>query len=501
MSALAIAAAVLLGAGLVGLLASLAWARRRAVEDPEPLWDWGALEPELDAVTFPEPGFLWGTASAAHQVEGGHTANNWARWERDPGPKGKGRIQNGDVAGAACEHWDRYPEDLDRMVEELGVDSYRFSLSWSKIEPEPGVFDEDAIQHYHDVIDACRARGLVPMVTLHHFTHPLWFEDLGSFEDAGNIAHIARFTARVFREYGAKVPYWCTFNEPGPFSVMGWGLGVFPPGKQSPALLGRVIRNLCAAHVEMVRTIRGLPHGADVHVGLVKNIFQMDPWRPGNPVHRLLCDVADHVYNESILGFLRTGRVRIQLPGLVSIDEQLDGPRGDFVGLNYYANLLLDPLMNREPPFEAHSRPGQIMTDMPYTIYAEGFHKALHRERDPRRPRRPPGDLDPPLPVRDAQGHGRGRRRARLLLLVDARQFRVGGGIPDALRAVRGRLHHAGAAAPGRRAAVHRDHPPQPGGGRCRGLRRPRPSCSRPGRGRACGRRSRSRSCRWPGAG
>jgi beta-glucosidase len=217
------------------------------------------------------------------------------------------------------------------------------------------------------------------MVTLHHFTHPLWFEDLGSFEDAGNIAHIARFTARVFREYGAKVPYWCTFNEPGPFSVMGWGLGVFPPGKQSPALLGRVIRNLCAAHVEMVRTIRGLPHGADVHVGLVKNIFQMDPWRPGNPVHRLLCDVADHVYNESILGFLRTGRVRIQLPGLVSIDEQLDGPRGDFVGLNYYANLLLDPLMNREPPFEAHSRPGQIMTDMPYTIYAEGFHKALHR--------------------------------------------------------------------------------------------------------------------------
>ncbi len=379
MSALAIAAAVLLGAGLVGLLASLAWARRRAVEDPEPLWDWGALEPETDAVTFPEPGFLWGTASAAHQVEGGHTANNWARWERDPGPKGKGRIQNGDVAGAACEHWDRYPEDLDRMVEELGVDSYRFSLSWSKIEPEPGVFDEDAIQHYHDVIDACRARGLVPMVTLHHFTHPLWFEDLGSFEDAGNIAHIARFTARVFREYGAKVPYWCTFNEPGPFSVMGWGLGVFPPGKQSPALLGRVIRNLCAAHVEMVRTIRGLPHGADVHVGLVKNIFQMDPWRPGNPVHRLLCDVADHVYNESILGFLRTGRVRIQLPGLVSIDEQLDGPRGDFVGLNYYANLLLDPLMNREPPFEAHSRPGQIMTDMPYTIYAEGFHKALHR--------------------------------------------------------------------------------------------------------------------------
>ena len=99
------------------IVGSLLWARRLSSDRPEPIWDWDELESELDAVLF-SPDFLWGTATAAHQVEGGHTANNWARWEQDPGPDGKGRIQNGDVAGDACRHWDLYEADLDR--EEFG---------------------------------------------------------------------------------------------------------------------------------------------------------------------------------------------------------------------------------------------------------------------------------------------------------------------------------------------------------------------------------------------
>jgi len=369
---------IVAGMLVLDLVAALWWARSMAKKHPEPLWDWDALEPELDQVVFP-PEFRWGTATAAHQVEGGHTDNNWARWEREPDAKGKSRIQNGDLCGSAAEHWERFAEDIAAMRADLGVDTYRFSLSWSRIEPSPGAYDEAALAHYDAVIDACEAHGIEPMISLHHFSHPLWFEDLGSFEKAENIAHIVRFTETVYRRYGSRVRLWCTFNEPGPFSVMGWGLGVFPPGKKSPRVLGRVIRNLCAAHVQMVAAIKALPGGADAQVGLVKNIFQMDPWQRWNPIHWLLCRVLDHVYNESILRFLRTGRVRIRLPFFVNIDEQLDGPRGDFAGLNYYANLLIDPLLPREPPFDAHSRPGQIMTDMPYTIYAEGLWRALHR--------------------------------------------------------------------------------------------------------------------------
>ena len=151
----------------MAVVVALLWTRKMDREHPEPIWDWDALEPELDGVVFPAD-FQWGTATAAHQVEGGHDSNNWAAWENDPGPDGKGRIQNGDKAGDACQHWQRYPADLDRMKDELGLNAYRFSLSWSKLEPRPGEFDEDAIQHYHEVIAACRARGLEPMVTLHH---------------------------------------------------------------------------------------------------------------------------------------------------------------------------------------------------------------------------------------------------------------------------------------------------------------------------------------------
>ena len=363
-------------AGLLGL-GAWSWVARLSARHPEPLWDWDALEARLDSVVFP-PDFRWGTATAHHQVEGGHTENNWARWEREPGPGGRQNIQHGDVSGDAADHWNRWREDLDRMVDELGVDTYRFSVSWSRIEPRPGAFDPEAIQHYHDLIDHLVARGVTPMVTLHHFAHPLWFEVLGGFEHEANLVHLERFTARVFAEYGEKVPLWCTINEPGPYSVMGYGLGVFPPGVRSLRRLVSVIRTLCLAHVRMVETIRSAPHGGRVQVGLVHNIFQLDPWKRWSPLHWALCRIGDHIYNESFLRFLRTGRVRVGLAGF-GVDEVIAGDRGDFVGLNYYANLLLDPFMSQAPPFDAHTRPGQVRTDMPYAIYAEGLWRALHR--------------------------------------------------------------------------------------------------------------------------
>jgi len=356
---------------------SLLWTWRMASLHPETLWSWDAIEPTLDTVTFP-PEFRWGTATAHHQVEGGHTENNWARWEREPGPDGASRIQHGDISGDAADHWNLWKGDLDRMVDDLGVDTYRFSVSWSRIEPRPGEFDPEAIAHYHELIDHLIARGIMPMLTLHHFAQPLWFEDLGGFEKEANLVHIERFTAKVFSEYGAKVPYWCTINEPGPYAIMGFGLGVFPPGVKSISRLFTVIRNLCLAHVRMVGAIRSLPGGKEAHVGLVHNIFQLDPWIRWSPLHWALCRIADHVYNESFLRFLRSGHVKVGLLGF-GYNEHIEGDRGDFVGLNYYANLLLDPFMSTKPPFDAHTRPGQVLTDMPYTIYAEGFWRALHR--------------------------------------------------------------------------------------------------------------------------
>jgi beta-glucosidase len=369
-----VAVFVLVAVAMVGFGASAWWSKRH----PEPLWDWTAID--TADVHFPS-GFLWGSATASHQVDGGNDNNNWSRWEQSFDDNGQPRVHNGDSAGAAAEHWERYPEDIARMREDLGLNSYRFSIEWSRVEPEQGRFDPEAIAHYHGMIDALIEAGIAPMITLHHFTNPLWFEDLGAFEKEENIAHFVSFSRRMFEEFGAKVQRWCTINESGPYAVMGYGLGVFPPGVKNFRRMALVLYHLMRAHTAVYDAIKSMPGGDAVEVGLVKNIFQFDPYSRWNPFHWILCRVADGAYNQSIIGYLKDGRFRVRIPLLVNLDRHHpnDARKSDFVGLNYYANLILSLFMKRQPPFEPHARPGQILTDMPYAIYAEGFHSALMR--------------------------------------------------------------------------------------------------------------------------
>ena len=316
---------------------------------PEPIWDWDTID--TSDIAFPEK-FLWGSATAAHQVDGGNTNNNWARWEDAVDEKGNPRIHNGDRAGAAAEHWQRYPEDIQRMKDELGLNSYRFSIEWSRIEPEEGRFDAEAIAHYHAMIDALIAAGIQPMITLHHFTNPLWFEDKGGFEPEENIALFVRFSERMFEEYGSKVKRWCTINECGPYAVMGYGLGVFPPGVKNFKRMATVLYHLMRAHTAVYDAIKAMPGGDQVEVGLVKNIFQLDPYRRWNLFHWILCRVADGAYNESILGYIERGHFKVRIPTQVNFERFNPDAVGktDFIGLNYYSNLILSLFMKTQPP-------------------------------------------------------------------------------------------------------------------------------------------------------
>ncbi len=342
---------------------------------PELRWDWSSID--TGDVEFPA-NFVWGTATAAHQVEGDMPANNWTWWEDQTDKHGRPRIHGGARSGKAVEHFSRYAEDIQRMRDELGVDSYRFSVAWSRIEPEEGRFDQHALDHYSQVIDTLLEAGITPMVTLHHFTHPLWFEQKGSFEHQENLKHFVRFSKEVFSQYSDRVPRWCTHNEPGPFAVMGWGLGAFPPGVRSPSRMVPVLANLMRSHDQVTRSLKAMPNGNSVEIGLVKNIFQFDPWRRWNPLHWGLARVLEEVYNDSILGYLKTGEFRVRVPGLRYAETISSGPApGDFVGLNYYSHLMVTPFTSTEPPFETFARPGDIKVDMPYCIYPEGFYRAL----------------------------------------------------------------------------------------------------------------------------
>jgi len=344
---------------------------------PEPYWDWNSID--VDDVSFP-PEFTWGVASAAHQVEGGSDNSNWSWWETQSDDAGQPRIAGGQKAGAACEHWERYPEDIEHM-KQLGVSSYRFSLEWSKIEPEPGVFDENAIAHYHDVLAALKAAGITPMITLLHFSWPLWFEGEGAFEKSENIHYFLRFAERVFQEYRPACKLWCTVNEPEVVSLIGYLLGMFPPGRKDLRAAVLVQRNLVLAHAQAYHRLKHMPGGGTAQIGVVKNIFQFEPYRRWSLPEWVVARVADWAHNGAIMHYLETGHYRWRVPWfawVTSYDPEVKGA-GDFFGLNYYSHAHVKLQWDKAEPLELARKPGEIATDFHYALYPEGFLRALRR--------------------------------------------------------------------------------------------------------------------------
>jgi beta-glucosidase len=194
------------------------------------------------SAVFPD-GFLWGTASAAHQIEGNDRNSDWWEFEQQPG-----RIANGDTAEIATDHYHRYREDF-ALLRELNQNAHRLSIEWSRIEPSPGEFDPRQIRHYRDVLGELREQGIQPMVTLHHFTNPTWFARKGGWASNGAAHAFLPFVHRVIDQLGDLVGLWCTINEPNLYGANGWVSGEFPPGRRGDvAALYRVTSNMRKAH-------------------------------------------------------------------------------------------------------------------------------------------------------------------------------------------------------------------------------------------------------------
>ena len=321
---------------------------------------------------------MWGTATAAHQVEGNNTNNNWYAWEHQKDSNGKSRIHNNDKSGIAANHWNLYRDDIS-LMNDLGVGYYRFSVEWSKIEPENGIINEKALEHYRDVCIALIDSGLTPVITLHHFSHPIWFEELGAFEKEENIEYYIRFSELVFNKLSDIVPIWCTINEPAVYVTQGYFNGVFPPGKKDPLLAGYVMRNLLNAHVQVYQRLKSLPNGENVQIGLVKNITQLDPLRRWHILDWYFSGILNDVFTNSTLNLFSKGEFDFYLPAMANISyKNYDAINSlDFIGLNYYSRWHVKGQLNLAEPFTFELRPQDIQTDMPYAIYPEGFYKAV----------------------------------------------------------------------------------------------------------------------------
>ncbi len=245
--------------------------------------------------------FLWGAATSSHQIEGGNEHNDWWKWEQE------GNIEGGARSGAACDHWNRYEEDLDLAVS-MGMNTYRFSVEWSRIEPRMGEWDSTAIDWYKNLVTACEKRGLLPMLTLHHFSSPQWLAEKGGFTWEGAPARFLAYARKVIEAVGPRVPLWCTLNEP--MVLVGGGyLGTFmPPAKFDPAGASRASAGLLKCHVlaydaihAEIRERAGPWKDRPLQVGIAHNLIDFMPERRWHPLEWLFSRFIIGFYNRAWL--------------------------------------------------------------------------------------------------------------------------------------------------------------------------------------------------------
>jgi beta-glucosidase len=314
-------------------------------------------------------------------VEGEGPPSNWSAFEAHPRANGAPAILDGQRAGPACDQWNRHPDDI-RLLRALGLNAYRFSLAWNRIEPAPGRFDEQALDRYAFFASALADAGIQPVVTLHHFAHPLWFEEMGAFLHPGAGVMFSRFVTRCVERLRHVVRWWIPVNEPSVYALNGYATGEFPPARTSPSEAVRVLHALLRAHELAYRTIKELD--ADARVGPALNIFHYLPARRFHPLDRLAARLAQRVFSERLVRFLGGDDTTFRVPGIGGQLKRLSAfPPADFIGINYYTRLRLAAHPGRRVPIEARTDgvPREALTEMEWEIHPEGLLLALRQMR------------------------------------------------------------------------------------------------------------------------
>ncbi|TVR29658.1 MAG: glycosyl hydrolase family protein [Spirochaetaceae bacterium] len=304
---------------------------------------------DLAVIKLPA-GFLLGTATASLQIEGGDRNNSWFRWCE------RGRIRDGSHCLRACDHWNRVRQDIE-LQRDLGVNAYRMSLEWSRIEPREGTFDEDALARYREEIQALREAGIAPMVTLHHFSNPLWLEDSGGWTQRSIVDRFGRYTAKVVETLGDLVEHWITINEPNVYLALGYLLGIWPPGRRSLRGFTRGAHNVVLAHQEAYRLIHAIgdASGRPTQVGIAHHLRVYDPAgverRDKRAARRLERRFQDFFLDRTV-------------------------PYSDFIGVNYYSRDMVAFSWNPLSGFARRSvKESAVHNDLGWEIYPEGLYR------------------------------------------------------------------------------------------------------------------------------
>ncbi len=314
-------------------------------------------------------GLLLGTATAATQIEGGDTNNSWYDWA-----KTEGHIADGTSPFRATDHFKKVKSDTELMAK-MKMQVYRLGVEWSRIEPSRGQFNKKAIEHYRNEIQLLIDKGIKPLVTLHHFTNPTWFESMGAFihEDSPEIfLDFVRYTVENLCDL---VGDWITINEPNVYAVNGYVFGTWPPGKKGDIKsLSKVYTNLCACHIASYKEIHRIrqAHGFDAHetkVSFANHLRVFNPKKAWNPLHQATNAFMKYGFQDALTCAMMTGKATWpvnKLPLSVFNIPISEGRFYDFIGLNYYTRDAI--VTGKQSVFD-----NAPINDLGWEIYPEGL--------------------------------------------------------------------------------------------------------------------------------
>jgi beta-glucosidase len=324
--------------------------------------------------------FIWGAATASYQIEGATTADGrgesiWDRFSHTPG-----KVHNGDTGDVACDHYNRYREDVALMAE-LGLDAYRFSVSWPRVIPEGrGKVNDEGLDFYDRLVDELMTRNIAPFVTLYHWDLPQVLEDAGGWPARATATAFAEYASVVARRLGDRVTHIATLNEPHIISDLGYRQGVHAPGRHDPEAALAAAHHLLLAHAWGVDAIRAA--APQVATGIVLNFEAQQPLS----AHMLDLEAAavahDHYnrwYIDPIFGrdYPAGGAAAWSWDRAEVRDDDMAVIAGpiDWLGINYYTrNLVRSPYL---PPVE-NAGPGEgELTEMGWEVYPDGLEHVL----------------------------------------------------------------------------------------------------------------------------
>ncbi len=300
---------------------------------------------------FPR-GFLWGTATSAHQVEGDNQDNDWWAWEQ----ASKHHLKS----GRAGRSYKLYKQDI-ALIKKLHQNAHRFSVEWSRIEPEEGRWNYNAVRHYYRVLLALKKRNIQCLVTLHHFTNPQWFAAHGGWARRRNIFYFERYVKFIVAELGDLVDFWLTINEPLVYTSQSFLVGVWPPCQRRRWQAYRVYRHLATGHnlaYQAIHQIAKVKGWRRPKVGVAHNAVSLYSYRKNSLGDYLFLRLANFIWNHSFY-FLTKGR-------------------HDFLGINYYFHFRISRFNFSPVKFFVDVRnEHREMSSVGWEVYPQGIFDIL----------------------------------------------------------------------------------------------------------------------------